>query len=178
MIKRFFLFLSAGLLLGMSLSAFVLAGFNRTQPDQNNGSARPGSLAPNFTLNGLDGQQHSLSQYRGKAVLINFWASWCEPCKAEMPLIEKYAQAYPTKLVVLGLNSEETPIVVQSFANSFKITFMILFDSNGGISDLYRVDGFPTSFFIDSSGTIQAIQVGSLSPESMASDLASIGVKP
>ena len=170
--------LATGLFVGLGLSAFVLAGNNRTTPDPGYAAARPGSLAPDFTLTALGGEKQSLSQYRGKAVLINFWASWCEPCKAEMPLIEQYAQKYPSQLVVLGLNSEETPLVVRSFADSFKITFTILLDTNGVVSDLYRVDGFPTTFFIDATGRIQAEQVGSLTRDNMDRYLASIGVKP
>jgi thiol-disulfide isomerase/thioredoxin len=178
LIKRLILFLSTGLVLGMGLSAFVLAGFNRTVPNQEYASPKPGAMAPDFTLTALDGKPQSLSQYRGKAVIINFWASWCEPCKAEMPLIEEYAEKYPSQLVVLGLNSEETALVAQSFVDSLKIKFPILLDSNGVVSDLYRVDGFPTSIFIDSNGRIQAEQVGSLSRDNMNRYLATLGVKP
>lgn len=176
--KKLIILLASGLIFGAGLSGFVLAGFNRTSLNQNNPAAVVGGIAPDFSLNALNGGVVRLSQFRGKSVLINFWASWCEPCKAEMPLIERYAEKHPDDLVVLGLDSEETPVIVQSFVASMGIKFTILLDQGGTVSDLYRVDGFPTSIFIDSNGRIQAEQIGSLSDESMNRSLASVGVKP
>ena len=176
--KNLIILLVAGLILGAGLSGFVLVGFNRTSPNPDNPSAVLGGIAPDFSLNSLDGGVVKLSQFKGKPVLINFWASWCEPCKAEMPLIQRYADRHPHDLVVIGLDAEETPVIVQSFVASMGIKFIIALDQQGAVSDLYRVDGYPTSIFIDSNGRIQAEQIGSLSDDSMIRYLSSVGVKP
>ena len=176
--KKLIILLAAGLILGAGLSGFVLAGFNRTSLSRDNPSAVLGGIAPDFSLNALNGGVIELSQFRGKPVLINFWASWCEPCKAEMPLIERYADKHSGDLVVLGLDAEETPIIVKSFVASMGIKFTILLDQQGTVADLYRVDGYPTTIFIDSSGRIQAEQIGSLSDDNLARYLSAVGVKP
>jgi cytochrome c biogenesis protein CcmG/thiol:disulfide interchange protein DsbE len=177
LLKRLFALGAGGIILGVGLSFFVLAGFNQSTLRQTQ-TADVGGLAPDFKLNSLSGVPMALSQFKGKPVLINFWASWCEPCKQEMPLIESYAKKYSDKLVVIGLDSEESPLIVQDYINRLGIKFTILIDSDGSVSDLFRINGFPTTVFIDPTGRIQAEQIGSLSDESMQRSLSSIGVIP
>jgi peroxiredoxin len=124
---------------------------------------REGFLAPDFELQTSQGGTIRLSSFRGKPVLVNVWASWCPPCKAEMPAIQKAYETYQKAgLVVLGVNStiQDDPARAISFAQSEQLTFPILFDSNGAITRLYLVHALPTSFFIGKDGVIQDVVIG------------------
>lgn len=120
-------------------------------------SIRPvqvGRPAPDFELQGVDGKPHKLSEYRGKAVMLNFWATWCTPCKIEMPHLSNTQQAFQDKLTVLAVSSEEQPATVSAFLNQNPLPFPILVDQTGDISRQYRVAGLPTTFFISPDGTV------------------------
>jgi len=133
------------------------------------GSLVVGKPAPGFTLPTLDGAEVSLSQFRGQPVLINFWASWCVPCREEMPELVRAYEAYKAEgLVILGLNLTFTDSLpeVQRFANEFNMTFPILLDEGGAVVErLYRIPGLPMSVFINRDGTIERIHVGIMSGE-------------
>jgi cytochrome c biogenesis protein CcmG/thiol:disulfide interchange protein DsbE len=115
-----------------------------------------GAPAPNFTLKTLDGQSASLADYKGKVVLLNFWASWCEPCREEMPFLQKAYETYKDQgLVVLGVNLKENNVSIKGFADNYKLTFPILMDVDNSVAvDLYKVKPIPTSFFIDRDGNL------------------------
>ena len=120
-----------------------------------------GFSAPDLILETPDGQAMRLSDYRGQVVLINFWATWCPPCRAEMPAIQKvYDQYREQGLVVLAVNLMETDAKVTAFADQIELTFPILMDRDGSVSDRYRVRSLPTTFFVDRSGVIQDIVIG------------------
>jgi len=122
-----------------------------------------GFLAPEFKLETSDGHLVALTDYRGKAVLVNLWATWCPPCRAEMPTIEKEYQAYQNQgLIVLGVNStiEDDPTAIAPFVKQNNITFPILLDINGEASNLYELRSLPTSFFIGRDGVIKDVVVG------------------
>jgi cytochrome c biogenesis protein CcmG, thiol:disulfide interchange protein DsbE len=122
-----------------------------------------GFLAPEFKLETSDGQSIALSDDRGKAVLVNVWATWCPPCRAEMPTIEKIYQEYQNQgLVVLGVDStiQDDPTAIAPFVKQYDITFPILLDINGEASDLYELRSLPTSFFIGRDGVIKEVVVG------------------
>jgi len=122
-----------------------------------------GFLAPEFKLETPNGQSMALTDARGKAVLVNFWATWCPPCRAEMPTIEKVYQEYQDRgLVVLGVNStiQDEPPQIVPFINQYNITFPILLDVNGEASNLYELRSLPTSFFIGRDGVIKEVVVG------------------
>ncbi len=122
-----------------------------------------GFLAPEFKLQTADGQTVALSDYRGKAVLVNLWATWCPPCRAEMPTIEKVYQDYKDQgLIVLGVNAtnQDDPTAVAPFIKQYSITFPILLDVNGEASSLYELRSLPTSFFIGRDGIIKEVVVG------------------
>ncbi|RKN84624.1 thiol-disulfide oxidoreductase ResA [Paenibacillus ginsengarvi] len=121
---------------------------------------REGSTAPDFSLTGLDGSKVSLSDYRGKPVIVNFWGSWCEPCIREMPAIQRQYEKWKDKgLVVLGLNLDESRVTVQSFVQQTGVTFPVLFDKELRMRDRYAVRYYPTTFFIDPQGKIVKIAV-------------------
>jgi cytochrome c biogenesis protein CcmG/thiol:disulfide interchange protein DsbE len=122
-----------------------------------------GFLAPNFTAQTLDGQTVTLADLRGKVILVNFWASWCPPCRAEMPAIEATYQTYQAqKFVVLAVNSTAQDSLAEAryFINKNRLSFPILLDESGEITRLYRVQSLPTSFFIDGEGMIREVVVG------------------
>lgn len=116
-----------------------------------------GQPAPDFTLNTVDGNTVKLSDYKGKVVMVNFWASWCEPCRQEMPDIEKAYVTYKDQgFVVLGVNINEKNVPIQGFVNQYGLTFPILMDHDSKVAvDLYRVKPIPTSFFVDRDGILR-----------------------
>ena len=126
-------------------------------------SPREGFLAPDFTLDTLDGTKVTLSDLRGKIVLINLWATWCPPCRAEMPALENaYKQYKDSKVVILGLNvtNQDSERDVTSFVKEFGLTFPILLDRDGSVSGLYQLKGLPTTFFVNREGIIRTVVVG------------------
>ncbi len=123
-------------------------------------------LAPVFSLKTMSGDPVKLDDYRGKVVLLNFWASWCIPCKEEMPRIQAaYEQFQDHGLVVLGINMTDLDNrgALKTFVQDTKITFPILLDENGIVRKNYRVLSIPTSFFVDRTGIIQHFQLGPMS---------------
>ncbi|MHB8453566.1 MAG: peroxiredoxin family protein [Acidiferrobacterales bacterium] len=117
--------------------------------------------APDFTLKDLDGKAHRLSDYRGKLVIVNFWATWCPPCRREMPSMERlYEQLKGRQFVILGVEVGEGWDVVQPFVEQMKVNYPILLDRNAAISQKWHLMGLPTSYVIDPQGRIAAVIVG------------------
>src|SRR3990172_7589206 len=124
---------------------------------------KPGLQAPDFTLQTLDGEIVTLSELRGQPVLVNMWASWCTPCKYEMPAIqEAYEEFRDQGFTVLAVNLTKKDVLssVESFVEEHKLTFPILLDQNGRVEETYQLRGLPTSFFIDRDGIIQSVVIG------------------
>jgi len=123
--------------------------------------ARVGSQAPDFQLNNLDGQSISLSDLRGKPVFINFWATWCPPCRSEMPYIQEIYEEWSGKgLVVLAINIGESPSQVEEFMESQNLSFPVLLDTGKNVAQKYNIRGIPTSFFVDKDGVVQEKIIG------------------
>lgn len=124
-------------------------------------SPRVGFLAPDFTLDRSDGETVTLSDLQGQAVILNFWATWCAPCRAEMPALERVYQAQRDKgLVVLGVNQMEPKERVERFLAEVGVTFPIALDLDAAVGRLYRVYAMPTTYFIDRQGVIRDVVVG------------------
>jgi cytochrome c biogenesis protein CcmG/thiol:disulfide interchange protein DsbE len=122
-----------------------------------------GFLAPDFTLDTFSGEQVSLADLRGKVVLINFWASWCLPCRAEMKAIQNvYAEYQNQGFVVLAINATYQDEVANAtqFAQAEGLTFPLLSDQDGSVDRSYRVLAMPTSFFVDRQGKIVKVVIG------------------
>ena len=119
------------------------------------------SQAPDFTLNTLDGKKVRLGDFRGKPVILNFWATWCKPCVEELPALEKLWQAYNEgDVVVLAVNQGESEGIIRDFLADHSVSFPILVDRNQKVNRLYRVRGLPTSYFIDENSKIEHELVG------------------
>lgn len=129
-------------------------------------------LLPDFTLETLEGDALSLSDYRGQVVLVNFWASWCPACRAEIPDLERYYELHRDEgLVVIGVNVQEPSGVVSDFAADKGLTFPIVLDIKGTTTDLYGVTGLPTSFFVGRDGTSQGYWPGGVTVEMLEQGL-------
>lgn len=126
--------------------------------------------AIDFKLKDLNGKDVSLNDFKGKNVLLNFWATWCPPCKAEMPDIEKlYQENKNSDLVILAVNLGEDKQTVKSFIEKNKYNFDILLDSDQDVAIKYNIVSIPTSFFIDKEGNIVSKKIGAMTLEEMKS---------
>lgn len=120
-------------------------------------------VASNFTLPDIDGNPHSMSELKGKVVMLNFWASWCPPCVREMPSMERLYAKYKDKdFVVVGVNQWEDEDTVFEFIGRLDLepTFPILLDRESRVSEQYSVKGLPTTFLINKDGNIQYRAMG------------------
>jgi peroxiredoxin len=117
--------------------------------------------APDFTLKGLDGTNLRLEEYRGKVVLINFWASWCGPCRQEMPLLDRLHHRYEdTGFAVLGINVEGERAPAQKIVDKTKVTFPVPIDENQKVSELYSLEAMPSTVVVDRDGVVRYIHRG------------------
>ena len=134
-------------------------------------AARPpviGSPAPDFQLTDLQGQTQQLSQYRGKVVLLNFWATWCKPCIKEMPAMQKaYNDLHDQGFTVLAINELEDKERVRDHIARHQHTFQVLMDEDNEVANMYGVVGLPVSVFIDQDGHIQEFVKGGLLTEDL-----------
>ena len=139
------------------------------------------SRAPDFALETLRGDTVALSSYRGHAVLVNFWATWCTPCRGEMAdLIAAYAAHKAEGLVILAINlsDQERVRAVRRYANELQIPFPVLLDVRGVVRGRYAVPGVPTSVFIDTSGIIRVVHPGPITNDGIRRGLAEILPQP
>lgn len=126
-------------------------------------SPRRGFAAPDFSLEALDGSQLTLSELRGHPVMLNLWASWCLPCRVEMPSIERvYRRHREEGLVVVGLNvtAQDSEAAARTFAEEFELSFPIVLDRDGAASARYELMGLPSTYFIDREGIIRQVIIG------------------
>jgi len=185
------LLLGAGLLIGLALGLVVFYGLpalplgrDASAPAAGGGlPGKPapapvvGAPAPDFTLKDLDGNSVSLSSEKGKVVLINFWATWCGPCRLEMPAIEQRYEAYKDQgFVVLAVDFDEPVTDVGAFAHAYNLTFPVLLDPGAKVNDLYRIIGYPTTFFVDREGIITRQHVGAMTEAQLDNYLADFGL--
>jgi peroxiredoxin len=133
-----------------------------------------GHPAPDFTLTTAAGETFKLSELRGTPVVLNFWATWCPPCRAELPEFQAASQRLAGQVAIVGVNQAEGPAEVQSFTEKLGLTFTIPLDQNADVSRLYRVRSLPTTFFIDRSGVIRQMQIGPVTEATLAQSLKAI----
>lgn len=153
------------LLLLVSISLFVVGCENQgNSPSRNAAIVGKGQPAPNFTLSNLQGQKVSLSDFKGKVVLLNLWATWCPPCREEMPSMEMlYRKFQEQGLVILAVNVEEDgQQAVSSFLRRTPYSFPILLDTGADVQNLYKVFQFPETFIIDRNGNVVEKVIGAI----------------
>ena len=132
-------------------------------------AAENGRAAPAFRLRSLDGSVAELADYRGRYVLLNFWASWCGPCRGETPALQAFFERESPGLVVVGVNQQEGPETARAFTEQFAVTYPIVLDRDGQVSGAYRVStGLPVSFLIDPEGVIRRVHLGALTEDDLA----------
>jgi len=130
-----------------------------------------GMQAPDFTLSTIQGQTVHLSEYRGQVVLLNFWATWCPPCRAEIPGLVKAYQQYKGKgFTIVAVNLMEDKDTVTSFAAQQHMDFPVLLDPDGAAGSVFVGRGIPTSYLLDRNGVVRQVVVGSM-PEDTISQL-------
>ncbi|RTR31041.1 redoxin domain-containing protein [Robertmurraya yapensis] len=131
--------------------------------------------APSFELTTLDGEKITSEDLKGKRVLLNFWATWCPPCKEEMPDMQKLYEEYKDEdVVVVGVNvtsTEKNREDVEKFVKEYQLTFPILMDEIGEVTHQFEILSFPTTYFIDSDGVIRSKVIGALSKEKMYAEM-------
>lgn len=147
------------LALALAIVALVQAGARRPEK----AAAKPvvGQAAPDFVLPDLTGREVTLSRYRGKFVLLGFWASWCPPCREEMPSLQKLHEDFTGRdLVLLAVNAGEPPEQVADVVGRQAITFPVLLDPDGRVQEIYGAYQFPVFFLIDREGRVAAHYLG------------------
>ena len=177
--------MAAGLFVGAGLAVFIyyvldFGSDNSRKVEDIPGVNLPesvavGSPAPEFELVKLDNQTLKLSELRGKIVVINFWATWCEPCKVEMPFFEKLHQSDSANLEILGINFDEPTPQVEQFVEEYRLNFPILLDPGGEVQKLYRVRGYPTTFIVDDNGIIRYHHIGLITEDQLDHYLTDMG---
>lgn len=125
------------------------------------GDIAPGATAPDFQLNSASGKPVSLSDLKGQVVLINFWASWCGPCRQEMPILDQLYHSYQAAgFTLLGVNVEPSAGDASKFLKSTPVSFPVLYDPNSKVSQLYQVSGMPSTIIVDREGKIRYVHHG------------------
>lgn len=126
-----------------------------------------GNFAPKFELSGPDGKKISLESLRGKPVFLNFWATWCYPCRSEMPDLYDMYLKYDGQMQFLTINVQESANTVSKFMHENKYTFPVVLDKNGAVSNKYRVTGIPTTVILDAEGFVKVNHVGAMNASQM-----------
>lgn len=144
-------------------------------------STEVGRAAPDFLLSTADGGQLRLSDLQGKPVLVNFWASWCVPCRQEMPdIVKAYDANASAGFVVVGVDLQENVEQIRTFAQEFGMKFPIVIDRRGSVAAAWRIGGpikgIPASYFLDERGIVQGRVYGPMTAEVLAQNLRTIGV--
>lgn len=140
--------------------------------DEANVGLKKGMQAPDFELETIDGKTARLSDFRGERVLLNFWATWCPPCRAEMPDMQRFHEDTNIQILAVNLTAtkNETPDKVEDFLDKYGITFPVLLDEELEVSYLYQIQPIPTNYLINPDGTIHNVAYGALNYELMVSE--------
>lgn len=157
------------LILG-GLGSLIWMSFKTAEPKPTTNSygapalAQQGGSVTDFSIGSLDGDNIALADYEGDVIIMNFWATWCPPCRAEMPGLNRFYEAHQDEgLVILAINEEEAVETVRPFIQANNFTFPVLLDLQGRVAQQYSTRSFPTTFIIDRQGVIQHVQTGEIS---------------
>ncbi|QRG65292.1 TlpA family protein disulfide reductase [Brevibacillus choshinensis] len=132
-----------------------------------------GHLAPHFTLTGLDNQVYKVEGKRPKPVLLNFWASWCGPCRMEAPDLQRLYEKYKDQVDFYGVNvtNSDSPEAAAAFVQAYKLTFPIPMDVAGTVSNRYLIQAFPTTYLVDTQGVVRAKIIGMIDAPTLELEL-------
>jgi len=140
------------------ITAFIATALIASLPAM---AGDPTGPAPQFTLNAKGGSTLSLAQYKGQVVMLNFWASWCGPCRQEMPLLENiYKQYKKSGFTLIGVNVEPDSNAADKWLQATPVTFPVIYDKDSTVSKAYTVSGMPSTVFIDRKGNIRVLHRG------------------
>lgn len=167
--RRELVMAAVGILTGLLVLSAVWIVSGNTAPPTLSGVGETRRPAPEIALAQLDGKQIRLSEYRGKVVLVNFWATWCEPCKEETPALQAaYQKLHEQGLEIIGVHVRPQELggdpnsAIPAFVSSYGVTYPIVVDSTGDTTSAYQVAPLPTSFFIDKQGMIRFVRLSML----------------
>jgi thiol-disulfide isomerase/thioredoxin len=153
---------------GLAVATLVGIKNTGTQPTK-------GNLAPNFGFRYSDGTSYTLADFKGQPVIVNFWATWCPPCRREMPgLVTAYETYKDDGLMIIEVDVAEKPEAVAQFVKEYNMTMPVVLDQRQEVTRLYRTDSFPTSIFIDKDGIIQVRWIGYMAEDQLADNLKTI----
>jgi cytochrome c biogenesis protein CcmG/thiol:disulfide interchange protein DsbE len=150
-------------MIAMLVSLWIIAGCSDNTEPNAVPAPLPGNSAPNFELQSLDGKTVSLGGLRGQPVMLNFWATWCGPCRIEMPFIQEVFNDPDWKehgLVILAVNAGESASAARKFMESNNLSFKVLLDAEKEVMMMYNISGIPTTYFIDKDGIIRDVKIG------------------
>lgn len=171
------LLIAAGAVVYNQAGDDIQAVFMQEKPLPTETGAKAGLLAPTFILKGMDDKSYSGGGARDKAMLVNFWASWCEPCKQEAPELDKLAAEYASELEIYGVNVSkyDNAKKARQFVQDFNLQYPILLDTKGEVfEELYKGQVFPTNVLIDRNGVIQEIILGAPDPKDLRKKVAKL----
>jgi len=162
--------LVSGVIIGFIIGIFfifIISRFKSThlisdlvETSEDSRKIQLGSSAPDFNLVSITGDEIRLSDFSGSAVIINFWATWCVPCKVEMPIFQSRFENNRGELIVLAVNSQDSLESIRSYAKELNLSFQILLDSENDVQKRYMVRGFPTTFVVDPDGILRVQHIG------------------
>jgi len=196
--SRIAAYILVGLLVGIAFALALFLGLPGAESETNNSvlsNAAPevtetaeigtvvsriapeiGAQAPDFALRDLEGNEVRLSDYRGRTVLLTFWATWCGPCRLEMPTFEgRYQELKDDGFTILGLNFDEPAEDVSAFRDELGLSFPLLLDPGGSVQRLYRVRGYPSSIFVDPQGVVRIVHIGLITEGQLRDYLVELG---
>ena len=168
MIKK----VAAGLVLVLLIAVAMVQALEAKQEDNLPG-LKTGGEAPDFSLQTLDGEMVELSDFEGKKVILNFWATWCKPCREEMPDLQSIYAERDEDVVILAVNMDAHNDV-KGFIDSYSVAFPVLLDKEDEVSDMYQVISLPTTYFINEDGIIVQKHIGQITYEQLEETLAKI----
>jgi len=183
---RKLMMLLGGILLGLGIGIIIFFGFLKEDTSSIVSDLTQGSEplpipsldapAPDFELTSLSGETIQLKDYRGKPVLLNFWATWCAPCRLEMPAFQSRFEESGGALAIVAVNNAESASDVQGFVDDFGLSFDVLLDPDAEIQRLYLVRGYPTSMLIDAEGIIRVQHIGLMTEDQLDGYLQELGL--
>jgi peroxiredoxin len=144
-----------------NVTACAEAGLEPAAAPKDEAHPMLGELAPDFELDSANGGESvSLAAHRGKVVIVDFWATWCEPCRVSFPEYQAIADRMSGKVVVIGISEDDDPAAISSFARDADVSFPLVWDEDKSLAAAYKPSAMPTSFIVDPNGLVRYVHLG------------------